>query len=146
MAIVNTFKKCLESPYLFVDADAKKKVPGLLSMAGDRLEAAANLLAAPKADAADICLMSYEAMFACVRALVYDKGYREAGLKCLLLACGGLYVVPGDLEAEHLHKFEKLQGLKLSPGESVEAASAMVKKTIRLLTPKPAAAPVAASS
>ena len=39
--------------------------------------------------------LSYEAMFSCLRALVYDKGYREAGLRCLMLACEELYVRPG---------------------------------------------------
>ncbi len=133
MAIVNTLAKCLESPYLFIDEDAKKKVGGLLAMAGDRLEAADNLLSAPKADAADICNLSYEAMFACLRALVYSKGYREAGMRCLLLACGSLYIKPGVLDSVHIHNLEKLQGLKLSPAESVSAASAFVKRTLEIL-------------
>ena len=133
MAIVSTFEKCLESPYLARDDSAADLVGELLARAGDRLEAAANLRASPKGDPADVCLLSYEAMFSCLRALVYSKGYREAGLRCLLLACEGLYVRPGQLDARHLLDFERAQSLKLPPAEGLVAASAFVKRTLELL-------------
>src|SRR5436190_17356446 len=119
MAIINTFPKCLDSPYLFQDKDAPTRVGGLLALAGDRLEAAANIQMTGQGDPADVSFLSYEAMFACLRALVYDKGYREAGLGCLLLACEALYVKPGILDAAHIHAFERAQGLKTPPAENL---------------------------
>ena len=135
MAIVDTFDKCLDGPYLVQDPDAADRVGDLLAKAGDRLEAAANLNASPKGDPADICLLSYEAMFCCLRALVYSKGYREAGLRCLLLACERLYVRPGELDGKHLLAFEQAQAMKLPPKEALAAASAFVKRTLELLRP-----------
>jgi uncharacterized protein (UPF0332 family) len=133
MAIVNTFQKCLNSPYLFEDQEAPNLVGSLLAKAGDRLEAAANIRNSGQGDPADIGFLSYEAMFACLRALVYDKGYREAGLRCLMLACESLYVRTGQLDVAHIHAFERAQGLKLPPDEALEAASAFVKRTLELL-------------
>ena len=72
-------------------------------------------------------------MFCCLRALVYDKGYREAGLRCLMLACENLYVRPGLLDVAHIHAFERAQGLKLPPAEALAAASAFVKRTLEIL-------------
>ncbi|WP_165224242.1 hypothetical protein [Aquisphaera insulae] len=133
MAIINTLQKCLESPYLVEDADAKAKIGELLAKAGDRLEASVNIQTTGQGDPADIVFLAYEAMFCCLRALVYSKGYREYGLRCLLLACEGLYVKPGDLDADHLRKFELAQRLKLSPADAVAAASGFVKRTLELL-------------
>jgi uncharacterized protein (UPF0332 family) len=133
MAIINTLEKCLDSPYLFEDREAPHRVGGLLAKAGDRLEAAANLHATGQGDPADVTFLSYEAMFCCLRALVYAKGYREAGLRCLLLACEKLYVRPGQLDVGHLHAFERAQGLKPPPDEALAAASAFVKRTLELL-------------
>ena len=71
MAIINTFTKCLDSPYLTLDPEAPQRVRGLLALAGDRLEAAQDLIgSAQPADQADAALIAYEAMFACIRALV----------------------------------------------------------------------------
>jgi uncharacterized protein (UPF0332 family) len=133
MAIINTLKKCLDSPFLFEDKEAPKLVGGLLVKAGDRLEAASNIKNTGEGDPADITFLSYEAMFCCLRALVYEKGYREAGLRCLLLACESLYVRTGDLDVAHLHAFERAQGLKLPPDQALAAASAFVKRTLELL-------------
>lgn len=133
MAIVQTFEACLQSPYLRRDDSAADRVGELLNRAADRLDAAANIQANPKGDPTDLCLMSYEAMFCCLRALVYQRGYREAGLRCLILACEGLYVRPGLLDAQHLHAFERAQALRLAPDEALEAASAFVKQTLQLL-------------
>lgn len=133
MAIVNTFSKCLESPYLFRDPEAPGRVAALLASAGDRLEAAANLQASPRGDPADVALLSYEAMFACIRALVYAEGYREAGLGCLLIACEELYVKPGRLEAAHLTRFRRAQGLKLGAADALDAANGLVRRTLELL-------------
>ena len=133
MAIINTLQKCLESPYLFEDKDAPKLVGGLLVKAGDRLEAATNIKTTGQGDPADINFLSYEAMFCCLRALVYEKGYREAGLRCLMLACEGLYVRAGLLDVEHIHAFERAQGLRLAPDNALAAASAFVRRTLELL-------------
>lgn len=133
MAIINTFPKCLDSPYLFVDKDAPSRIGALLAVAGDRLEAAANIQMSGQGDPADVTFLSYEAMFSCLRALVYDKGYREAGLRCLLLACEDLYVKPGVLDVAHIHAFERAQGLKTPPAETLAAASAFVKRTLEIL-------------
>jgi hypothetical protein len=133
MAIVNTLQKCLDSPYLFEDQDAPNLVGGLLAKAGDRLEAASNLQSTGQGDPADVSFLSYEVMFCCLRALVYKKGYREAGLRCLMLACEHLYVRPGELDVAHIHAFERAQGLKTPPAENLAAASAFVKRTLELL-------------
>ncbi|HEV3166230.1 MAG TPA: hypothetical protein VGZ22_19550 [Isosphaeraceae bacterium] len=133
MAIINTFQKCLESPYLFEDKEAPARVGKLLAMAGDRLEAAVNIQTTGQGDPADASLLAYEAMFACLRALVYHKGYREAGLRCLMLACENLYVKTGQLEPAHIIAFERAQGLKTPPAENVNAAAAFVKRTLELL-------------
>src|SRR5580693_2649487 len=133
MAIINTFHKCLDSPYLLEDTEAPTRIVELLAKAGDRLDAAVNIHTSGQGDPADIVFLSYEAMFCCLRALVYAKGYREFGLRCLLLACENLYVRPGQLDAGLLRKFELAQRLKLSPAEAVESCSAFVKRTLELL-------------
>ena len=133
MAIVNTLKKCLETPYLFEDKDAPDRIGSLLAKAGDRLEGAANINATGQGDASDVTFLSYEAMFCCLRALVYSKGYREAGLRCLLLACENFYVRPGLLDVAHLRAFERAQEMKSSPADSLAAAAAFVKRTLELL-------------
>ena len=133
MAIINTFQKCLDSPYLVVDKDAGARIGDLLAKAGDRLEGALNIQTTGQGDPADAVFLSYEAMFCCLRALVYAKGYREMGLRCLLLACETLYVKPGDFDAEHLRKFELAQRLKLAPADAVASASAFVKRTLELI-------------
>ena len=134
MAIINTFPKCLDSPYLIQDKDAPLRVGPLLATAADRLEAAANIQHSGQGDPADISLLSYEAMFSCLRALVYHKGYRELGLRCLMLACEELYVKPGVLGPEHVHAFERAQGLKNPPAENLAAASGFVRRTLEVLT------------
>jgi uncharacterized protein (UPF0332 family) len=133
MAIINTFRKCLDSPYLLEDSEAPTRIVELLAKAGDRLDAAVNIHTSGQGDPADIVFLSYEAMFCCLRALVYAKGYREFGLRCLLLACENLYVRPGQLDSQLLRKFELAQRLKLSPAEAVESCSAFVKRTLELL-------------
>lgn len=133
MAIINTFQKCLESPYLTVDPTAAARIGELLTKAGDRLEGAVNLLESDQKDSADILFLSYEASFCCLRALVYAKGYREAGLRCLLLACDALYVRPGLLDADFPRRFELAQRLKLSPTEAVAFASEFAKRTLQLI-------------
>ncbi len=133
MAIVNTLRKCLDSPYLFEDKDAPTRVGKLLAAAGDRLEGAVNIQTSGQGDPSDASLLAYEAMFACLRALVYAKGYREAGLRCLMLACEDLYVKPGTLDAAHLIAFERAQGLKTPAAENINAAAAFVKRTLELL-------------
>ena len=133
MAIINTFPKCLDSPYLIEDKDASARVGALMSTAADRLEAAANINYTQQGDQADVSFLSYEAMFNCLRALVYQRGYREMGLRCLMLACEHLYVKPGLLDASHIHAFERAQGLKRPPAENLAAASAFVKRTIEIL-------------
>lgn len=133
MAIINTFQKCVDSPYLFEDAAAPAKIGDLLAKAGDRLEASANIQSTGQGDPADIVFLSYEAMFCCLRALVYAKGYREYGLRCLMLACARFYVEGGQLDADHLRKFELAQRLKLAPADALSSASAFVKRTLELL-------------
>ncbi|HEY2154254.1 MAG TPA: hypothetical protein VGH33_01395 [Isosphaeraceae bacterium] len=134
MAIVNTMQKCLDSPYLFEDAAARDRIGGLMATAADRLEAAANIQSTGSGDPADVSFLSYEAMFSCLRALVYARGYREAGLRCLMLACEQLYVKPGLLDAHFIQAFERSQGLKLKPEEALATASRFVKRTIELLS------------
>ena len=133
MAIINTFEKCLDSPYLKEDGDAPARVAHLLASAGDRLEAAVNIQTTGQGDPADAALLAYEAMFACIRALVYHKGYREGGLRCLLLACDRLYVKPGVLDPAHIIAFERAQGLKTKAAENINAAAALVKRTLEIL-------------
>jgi uncharacterized protein (UPF0332 family) len=133
MAIINTLQKCLDSPYLFEDKEAPNRIVDLLAKAGDRLEAAVNIHTSGQGDPADIVFLSYEAMFCCLRALVYGKGYREYGLRCLLLACENLYVRTGQLDGELLRKLELAQRLKLAPSDAVESCSAFVRRTLELL-------------
>lgn len=139
MAIVNNLQKCLESPYLFEDADAPSRVPALLNSAADRLEAATNIHSYNKGDKADIIFLAYESMFACMRALVYTKGFREYGLRCLIIATEVHYVKPGLLDGALIQKFQQLQQLKSKPEEALEIASAFVKRTLEILTSAQAA-------
>ena len=133
MAIVNNLQKCLESPYLFEDTDAPSRVPALLNLAADRLEAATNIQTFSKGDKADIIFLSYEAMFACMRALVYSKGLREYGLRCLMIATEVHYVKTGLLDGALIQKFQQLQQLKSKPEESLDVASTFVKRTLEIL-------------
>jgi uncharacterized protein (UPF0332 family) len=133
MAIINTLKKCLDSPYLFADEAAPGRVAGLLAFAAGRLDAATRLHRSGQADQTDVGLFGYEAMFACLRALVYAKGYREAGLRCLLIACEQFYVRTGQLDAEHVLAFERAQSLKSDPAQVLQAAIALDLRTRELL-------------
>ncbi len=133
MAIINTFEKCLESPYLSTDELAPGRVPALLRLAADRLEAASGIHRSGHGDPADVVLFSYEAIFATLRALVYQHGYRESGLRCLLLAFDRLYIAPGLVDASFLDDFERAQTLKLTPEEALESASAWVRRTLELV-------------
>ena len=135
MAIINTLDKCLDSPYLFRDEAAPARVPALLAQGDDQLGAARDLLGGAKPDPTDVGILAYQAMFAAIRALVYARGYREAGLKCLILACEGLYVRPGTLDAGQLVAFERVQGFKLGPAESVAAAADLLDRARGLLAP-----------
>src|SRR5262249_60656457 len=112
--------------------EAPGRISALLAKAGDRLDAAVNIHTTGQGDPADVVFLSYEAMFCCLRALVYAKGYREFGLRCLMLACDGLYVRTGQLDGEHLRKFELAQRLKLSPADAFAAWSALVKRTLQV--------------
>lgn len=134
MAIVNTFPRCLQSPYLIVDPEAPREVGKLLTLAADRLDAATNLFESGVGDQADVTFFSYEAMFACVRALVYRHGYRERGLRCLLVACEYLYVRNGHLAPGLLIAFEQAQGLKSSPADCLKTASELAKRTLELIS------------
>ena len=109
MAIINTFQRCLESRYLVEDASAADRVGELLARAGDRLEGAANIQRTGQGDPTDAVVLSYEAMFCGLRALIYARGYREMGLGCLMLACETLYIKTGELDPEHLRRFERVQ-------------------------------------
>ena len=140
MAIINTLARCLDSPYLFRDAAAPARVPQLLAQGDDLLGAARDLLASAKPDPTDVGTLAYQAMFAGVRALVYAQGYREAGLKCLILACEGLYVRPGTLDAGQLVAFERVQGFKLPPTDAVDAAADLLAKVRDLVGGPPAPA------
>jgi uncharacterized protein (UPF0332 family) len=133
MAIINTFQKCLDSPYLVEDRDASARIVDLLAKAGDRLDAAVNLHSTGQGDPADIVFLGYEAMFCCLRALVYARGYREFGLRCLLLACDNLYVRTGQLDGELLRKLELAQRLKLAPADAVDTCSTFVRRTLELI-------------
>ena len=135
MAIINTFEKCLESPYLVRDAEAPARVAGLLAQGADQLGAARDLLGGAKPDPTDVGHLAYQAMFAAIRALVYARGYREAGLKCLILACEALYVRAGALDAGQLVAFERVQGFKLGPAESLAAATTLLARTKELVGP-----------
>jgi len=138
MAIVNSFPRCLQSPYLIQDPEAPGGIGKLLELAADRLDAATNLFESGTGDQADVTFFSYEAMFACVRALVYRHGYRERGLRCLLIACEYLYVRDGQLAPGLLIEFERAQGLKSSPAECLKAATALANRTVELLNLKAA--------
>jgi uncharacterized protein (UPF0332 family) len=131
MAIINTLEKCLDSPYLVRDPEAPARVNDLLALAHQRLEAAEALFKA--GELGDVGTLAYEAMFAGLRALVYRQGYREAGLRCLLLACEEHYVRPGQLDPGHLQAFERAQGLKLTPAEACSSAAAFLARTRELL-------------
>ncbi|WP_165065020.1 hypothetical protein [Paludisphaera rhizosphaerae] len=133
MAIINTFQRCIESRYLVEDASAANRVGEMLAKAGDRLEAASNIQRTGQGDPADAVFLSYEAMFCGLRALVYARGYREMGLRCLMLACETLYVRTGEFDGEHLRRFESAQRLKLTPAEAVDHASAFVRRVLELV-------------
>jgi uncharacterized protein (UPF0332 family) len=133
MAIINTLQKCLDSPYLVADAEAPRQAAALVARARDRLDRAVQLQTRSQGDPADVVFLAYEAMFCCLRALVYARGYRENGLRCLMLACESFYIREGKLDGEFLRKFELAQRLKLSAAEAVEVGSCFVRRTFELL-------------
>ena len=136
MAIITTFEKCLESPYLFVDEQAPGRVAALVGQAQGRLELAEEVASKSSGglESVEISFLSHQAMFFCLRALVYAKGYREAGLKCLLSALSALYIKPGRLDAEFVQAFEAAQSLKATPRENLHAARSLFAATKRLLS------------
>ncbi len=133
MAIINTLPKCLDSPYLTHDPEAPGRVGRLLAFARDRLAAASDLVAAGQGDSTDVALFRYEAMFACLRALLARKGYRELGLRCLLLAIEGFYVRNGELDVALVHGFERAMSLRTTPAEGASLASALMERASAIL-------------
>lgn len=133
MAIINTFEKCLDSPYLLKDPTAPARTAALIAQADQRLACAIKIHEAGHGDPVDAIYLAYEAMFCCVRALVHARGYRELGLHCLMLACESLYVRTGQLDIALLHRFQRAQRLKLTPAEAVDAAAAFLSRTRELL-------------
>ena len=87
MAIINTFQKCLESPYLFEDKEAPTRIVELLAKAGDRLDAAVNIHTTGQGDPADI--VSDELDLTRVQADTYLETVRAAGLADRLPAANG---------------------------------------------------------
>ena len=106
MAIINTFQKCLDSPYLFEDKEAPNRIVELLAKAGDRLDGAVNIHTTGQGDPADVVFLSYEAMFIVSGPWSTPK-VTASSASVALLACDGLYVRTGQLDAEHLRKFEQ---------------------------------------
>ena len=139
MAIINNLESCLDSPYLARDGEAPARVAGLVAFASERIELAGALAVAAKHDPADVSLLAYEALFACVRALVYAQGYRESGLRCLLIALDHLYVGPGRLDPALVHAFGRAQTLELPPAAAIEAARSLLDRTRELVGPAAAA-------
>ncbi len=135
MAIINTFAKCLDSPYLHEDKDAPSGVPDLLARAHERLGHAVKVQDAGQGDPADTVYLAYESMYCSIRALVHAKGYRELGLRCLMLACESLYVRTGRLDVALLHQFENAQRMKTSPAEAVSAAGSLLARAREILSP-----------
>jgi hypothetical protein len=127
MAIINTFDRCLESGHLRRDEGARERTGVLLEQARERLRLAAGLAEGSPAQPGDAILLAYESMFASLRALVYRHGYRELGLRCLLLAAERLEVAPGRVSGEHLKAFVRVQGHQLSAQGSVGAARAFLE-------------------
>lgn len=133
MPIVDTLEHCLAGPYLYADPEAPGRVVGLLAMADDRLGLVRLVLEEQTGAADDVNQYCYEAMFACVRSLVYARGYREAGLRCLLIACQRFYVDGGALDPAHLRDLERVQGRRTRPEEAWQAAQALLERTRALL-------------
>ena len=136
MAIIHTFEQCLESPYLFEDDQAPGRVSELVAQAQGRIDMAEEIAAKPsgRAESVEISYLSHQAMFCYLRARVYAKGYRDAGLKCLLAALSALYIKPGQLDAEFTRSFEAAQSLKASPSENLRAARSLLSVTRGLLS------------
>jgi uncharacterized protein (UPF0332 family) len=132
MAIINSLEKCLDSPYLRQDATAPEQVGGLIQFASERLELASALHRTPKSDPADTVMLAYEAMFACVRALVYREGYREASLRCLLIALDHFYVRTNRLDPSLIHEFHRAQSLELGPEQAIGACQRLLDRTREL--------------
>ncbi|MFO0956384.1 MAG: hypothetical protein U0800_02825 [Isosphaeraceae bacterium] len=140
MAIVDTLESCLASPYLFSDPQAPGRVADLLAIADDRLDLVRAVLEQGTGEADDVNQYCYEAMFACVRALVYAKGYREAGLRCLLIACRRFHVEGGSLDPAHLRDLERIQGRRTRPEEAYQAAGSFLGRTRVILQTTPTTA------
>ncbi len=142
MAILNTWSKCLESPYLIVDNSARTEVGAKLAFAEDRIATVLDARSQADGDAkkkkgaeVDHLMMVYQAVFACLRALLYAEGYRERGLGCLLIAIKHLYVRPGRLNARYLELFPRLQGLREPLPEALTIAQQLHVDCEALLGP-----------
>ena len=83
--------------------------------------AAVNIHTTGQGDPADVVFLSYEAMFCCLRALVYAKGYREFGLRCLLLACDGPLCPHRPARRRAPAQVRAGPAAQVSPAEAVES-------------------------
>jgi hypothetical protein len=135
MAIIDTFERCLKGPYLFADPEAPARVARLLEFAEDRLGLCDAILVRGTTDLDGVNQYGYEAMLACIRALVYSRGYREAGLRCLMLACEKLRVETGELDPGFMRSFELVQGRRTRPEEARDAATSFLQRVREILTP-----------
>lgn len=138
MPIHDTLERCLASPFLFADPEAPGRVADLLALADDRLGLVQGILDRKAGELDDVNQYCYEAMFACVRALVYSRGYREAGMRCLLIACRRLHVASGGLDPSHLWNLERVQGRRTRPEEADQAARSLLERTRAILASSPA--------
>ena len=57
-------------------------------------------------------IQSYYTIFHCVKALVYNKGYKERSHYCLLIALRHLYCDSGELDLEFAEMFENVMDLR----------------------------------
>ncbi len=126
-----TLEDCLKGPYLRVDETATQFVDQKLAEAEDLYQQAQ--ASWEKEDAAGTLKQAYGAMYCATQALVFAKGYRSEGFRCLEIVLKAFWVGNGKLSPEDLATLRRVQALRGRPPENLAAAAEFVQRARQLL-------------
>lgn len=123
---------CLEGPYLRADDTTTGLVDAELAGAEELYQQAKESW--EKEDIASTLKQSYGAMFRAARALVFAKGYRPEGYRCLETVLKAFWLGNGKLSTGDLAALRHQQGLNGTPAENLEQAGDFVQRVNTLLS------------
>ncbi|NOZ05763.1 MAG: hypothetical protein GXP41_05350 [Chloroflexi bacterium] len=124
-------KDCLKGPYLKIDETATQSVAQELAGAEALYQQAQ--ASWETEDFAGTLKQAYSAMYRAAQALVFAKGYRSDGFRCLETVLKTFWVGNDKLRPEDLATLRRVQALRGLPPENLAAAAEFVQRAKQLL-------------